>query len=224
MTKRVAWFTGEPSVKDCFTPHKVYEVVREEDTNFSVINDKGVKNYCLKKGCAHICHKDWVFADVVEQTVKQETVEEDVFTTKQPKWGEWIENTTGKCPEGLKRKQKIKLKWTDGDEFNISKPHDAAWDIDKCGVNITHYKVKLKDISKDAPAKDSKDISKGQEKSKKWSDWLPNLTGNKPAELGEWQTVKVKWSDGEVCNDYASMAAWYISEDAPNITHYKVKL
>jgi len=30
--------------------------------------------------------------------------------------------------------------------------------------------------------------------------------------------------DGDVFNDYASMAAWYISEDAPNITHYKVKL
>lgn len=67
---------------------------------------------------------------------------------KQPKWSEWIENTTGKCPDGLKRKQKIKLKWSDGDEFNISKPHDAAWYIDKCGVNITHYKVKLKDAEK----------------------------------------------------------------------------
>ena len=132
MTKRVAWFAGEPSIKECFTPHKVYEVIREETTNFSVINDKGIQNLCLKKGCAHICHKDWVFADVVvEQTVKQETVEEDVFTTKQPKWSEWIKNTTGKCPDGLKRKQKIKLKWSDGDKFNIGKPHDAAWYIDQ---------------------------------------------------------------------------------------------
>lgn len=145
MTKRVAWFTGEPSVKECFTPYKVYEVVREEPTNFSAVNDKSVKNFCLKKGCAHICHRDWVFADVVEQTVKQETVEEDVFTTKQPKWSEWIKNTTGKCPEGLKRKQKIKLKWSDGDKFVIDNPHDAAWYFSQGDnpVDITHYKVKL---------------------------------------------------------------------------------
>jgi hypothetical protein len=228
MTKRVAWFTGEPSVKACFTPYKVYEVVREENTNFSVINDKGIQNFCLKKGCAHICHKDWVLADVVEEEKKVDTAKaEEVkrkgavtllpedskfeigqrvqvdrsgyigYTTivgynydydeyatecdkdndcshdcrglakekgkglwitesdivesveaKQHKWSEWIENTTGKCPEGLKRKQKIKLKWSDGDEFNISKPHDAAWYIDKGGVNITHYKVKLKDLEK----------------------------------------------------------------------------
>ena len=150
MTKRVAWFTGEPSVKDCFTPRKVYEVVREETTNFSVINDKGIKNFCLKKGCAHICHKDWVFADIVEQTVKQETVEEDVFTTKQPKWSEWIKNTTGKCPEGLKRKQKVKLKWSDGDKFVIDNPRVNAWYFSQGDnpVDITHYKVKLKDLEK----------------------------------------------------------------------------
>lgn len=145
MTKRVAWFTGEPSIKECFTAYKVYEVVREEDTNFSVINDKGVNNFCLKKDCAHICHGDWVFADVVEETVKQETVEEDVVTTKQPKWGEWIKNTTGKCPKGLKRKQKIKLKWSDGDKFVIDNPQDAAWYFSQGDnpVDITHYKVKL---------------------------------------------------------------------------------
>ena len=75
MTKRVAWFTGEPSIKACFTPHKVYEVVREETTNFSVINDKGGQNNCLKKGCAHICHGDWVFANVdEEETIKREGV------------------------------------------------------------------------------------------------------------------------------------------------------
>ena len=223
MTKRVAWFTGEPSVKDYFTPHKVYEVVREENTNFSVINDKGVQNFCLKKGCAHICYKDWVFADVVDEEKKVEAVkrkgvmtllpedskfeigqrvrvdrsgyigyttiigysydydeyatecdkdnecshdceglakekgkglwitESDIIESveaKQPKWGEWIKNTTGKCPEGLKRKQKIKLKWSDGDEFVIDNPHDAFWYFDKSGVNVTDYKVKLKDAEK----------------------------------------------------------------------------
>ena len=144
MTKRVAWFTGQAS-SGAVTPYKVYDVFNEDGDSFNLKDDTGGTRLCLKKGCAHICHGDWVFADIIEQTVKQETVEEDVFTTKQPKWSEWIENTTGKCPEGLKRKQKIKLKWSDGDEFNISKPHDAAWYIDKGGVNITHYKVKLKD-------------------------------------------------------------------------------
>ena len=186
MTKRVAWFTGEPSVKACFTPYKVYEVVREENTNFSVINDKGIQNFCLKKGCAHICHNDWVFANVVEETAKQEIVEEDVVTTKQPKWSEWIENTTGKCPDGLKRKQKIKLKWDDGDKFNISKPHDGAWYIDKGSVNITHYKVKLKDVSKDTP--------KAQEKPK--SKWTKN-TGVCPVDGKVKVEIKMKNGDKE---------------------------
>ena len=147
MTKRVAWFTGKAS-SGAVTPYKVYDVFNEDGDSFNLKDDTDDTRFCLKKGCAHICHKDWVFADIVEEAAKQETVEEDIVTTKQPKWSEWIENTTGKCPEGLKRKQKIKLKWSDGDEFNISKPHDAAWYIDKGGVNITHYKVKLKDLEK----------------------------------------------------------------------------
>lgn len=150
MTKRVAWFTGEPSVKGRFTPYKVYEVFNEDGDSFNLKDDTGDIRFCLENGCNHICHKDWVFADVVEQTVKQETVEEDIVTTKQPKWSEWIKNTTGKCPEGLKRKQKIKLKWSDGDKFNITNPHDAAWYFSKGAypVDITHYKVKLKDLEK----------------------------------------------------------------------------
>ena len=188
MTKRVAWFTGEPSIKECFTPHKVYEVIREETTNFSVINDKGIQNLCLKKGCAHICHKDWVFADVVvEQTVKQETVEEDVFTTKQPKWSEWIKNTTGKCPEGLKRKQKIKLKWSDGGVFN-DYASMAAWYISEDAPNITHYKVKLKDQDR---AKQSK--------------WTKN-TGVCPV-YGN-IAVMMKFSDGTIDRTQAQEYSW----------------
>ncbi len=143
MTKRVAWFTGEPSVKGRFTPYKVYEVFNEDGDSFNLKDDTGDIRFCLENGCNHICHKDWVFADVVEQTVKQETVEEDIVTTKQPKWGKWIPNTTGKCPDGLKRKQKIKLRWSDGDKFVIDDPHDAAWYFSEDASNITHYKVKL---------------------------------------------------------------------------------
>jgi hypothetical protein len=193
MTKRVAWFTGEPSVKDCFTPHKVYEVVREEDTNFSVINDKGVKNYCLKKGCARICHKDWVFADVVEEENVVESVEDAAqpITTKQPKWSEWIKNTTGKCPEGLKRKQKIKLKWSDGDKFVIGNPHDAAWYFSQGynPVDITHYKVKLDT----------------QPKLKEKKEWTKN-TGVCPVDGRI--TVMMKFSDGTVDRTQAQEYSW----------------
>ena len=149
MTKRVAWFTGQAS-SGAVTPYKVYDVFNEDGDSFNLKDDTGGTRLCLKKGCAHICHKDWVFADIVEQTVKQETVEEDVVTTKQPKWSKWIKNTTGKCPEGLKRKQKVKLKWSDGDKFVIDDPRVNAWYFSQGDnpVDITHYKVKLKDLEK----------------------------------------------------------------------------
>jgi hypothetical protein len=166
MTKRVAWFTGKAS-SGAVTPYKVYDVFNEDGDSFNLKDDKGGTRLCLKKGCAHICHKDWVLADVVEQTEKQEIVEEDIVTTKQPKWGEWIKSTTGKCPDGLKRKQKIKLKWSDGDKFVIDNPHDAAWYFSQGAypVDITHYKVKLKDVSSDIP--------KAQDKQK--SKWTKNI-------------------------------------------------
>ena len=149
MTKRVAWFTGQAS-SGAVTPYKVYDVFNEDGDSFNLKDNTGDTRFCLKQGCAHICHSDWVFADIVEQTEKQEILEEDIVTTKQPKWSDWIENTTGKCPEGLKRKQKIKLRWSDGDKFNITNPHDAAWYLSKGAypVDITHYKVKLKDLEK----------------------------------------------------------------------------
>ena len=211
MTKRVAWFTGEPSVKDCFTPRKVYEVVREETTNFSVINDKGIKNFCLKKGCAHICHKDWVFADIVEQTEKQEILEEDVVTTKQPKWSKWIKNTTGKCPEGLKRKQKIKLKWSDGDEFVINNPRVNAWYFSQGDnpVDITHYKVKLKDVSEDTP--------KDQEKLK--SKWTKN-TGVMPVDSDI--EVEFKRRDGEKHTSLAEDCDWVLNDKYWNIVKWRL--
>lgn len=190
MTKRVAWFTGEPSVKGRFTPYKVYEVFNEDGDSFNLKDDKGVQNFCLKKGCAHICHKDWVFADVVEETVKQETVEEDVVTTKQPKWSKWIKNTTGKCPEGLKRKQKVKLKWSDGDKFVIDNPRVNAWYFSQGDnpVDITHYKVKLKDQDR---AKQSK--------------WTKN-TGVCPVDGNI--AVMMKFSDGTVDITQAQEYSW----------------
>ena len=136
-----------------------------------------------------------MFADVVEEENVVESVEDAAqpITTKQPKWSEWIKNTTGKCPEGLKRKQKIKLKWSDGDEFNISRPHDGAWYIDKGGVNVTHYKVKLKDIAKDAPTGVSK------------SKWTSN-TGAMPVK-GD-TPVMMKFSNGTVDIAQAQEYSW----------------
>ena len=203
MTKRVAWFTGQAS-SSAVTPYKVYDVFNEDGDSFNLKDDKGGTRLCLKKGCAHICHRDWVFANVVEEDVKVETI---VKSKKVKKWSEWRKHTTGNVPKELDENDTVKVKLRNlpkGVPFAVG---TGCWV--ECGdYTIMEYKVKLN----------------GKEKPKKWSDWLPNLTGNKPAELGEWQTVKLKWSDGDVFNDYASMAAWYISEDAPNITHYKVKL
>jgi len=138
MTKRIAWFTGEPSVEECFTPYKVYEVVQEEDTNFKIINDMGIKNYCLKKGCAHICHNDWMFADVVEQTKNQEKVK---------KWSKWIKHTTGEQPVPSNVLVKVKFsKDTDHTEIEYA----GNWEWFKHGHDgdgaIRYYKVKLKDL------------------------------------------------------------------------------
>ncbi len=186
MTKRVVWFTGQ-ATNNAVTPYKVYEVFNEDENLFNLKDDTGGTRICRKQGCAHICHNDWVFADVVEQTVKQETVEEDVFTTKQPKWSEWIENTTGKCPEGLKRKQKIELKWSDGDKFVIDNPHDAAWYFSEDASNITHYKVKLKDLEKPK------------------SKWTKNK-GVCPVEGNI--AVMMKFSDGTIDRTQAQEYSW----------------
>ena len=99
-------------------------------------------------GCSHDCEglaKEkgkglWITESDIIESVE----------AKQPKWSKWIKNTTGKCPEGLKRKQKVKLKWSDGDKFVIDDPRVHAWYFSQGDnpVDITHYKVKLKDLEK----------------------------------------------------------------------------
>ena len=118
--------------------------------------------------------------------------------SKQPKWSEWIENTTGKCPEGLKRKQKIKLKWSDGDKFVIDNPQDAAWYFSQGDnpVDITHYKVKLKDQLLDK-----------QEKPE--SKWTKN-TGVRPVEGNI--TVRMKFSDGTIAKTQAQEYCWDLGQ------------
>jgi hypothetical protein len=210
MTKRVAWFTGQAS-SSAVTPYKVYDVFNEDGDSFNLKDNTGDTRFCLKQGCAHICHSDWVFADIVEQTEKQEILEEDIVTTKQPKWSDWIENTTGKCPEGLKRKQKIKLKWSDGDKFNITNPHDAAWYFSKGAypVDITHYKVKLKDVSEDTP--------KAQEKPK--SKWTKN-TGVRPVD-GDVK-VEIKTKDGDKECALAKHFSWGLCEAFCDIIKWRL--
>jgi len=65
---------------------------------------------------------------------------------KTKKWGEWIPNTTGEQPEGLDEDIKIKLHWSDGD-VTKSTVGSANWFFSE-SVNITHYKVLLKDKPK----------------------------------------------------------------------------
>lgn len=285
MTKRVAWFTGEPSVKDCFTPHKVYEVFNEDGDSFNLKDDTDDTRFCLKKGCTHICHKDWVFADVVEEKAKMETVKVEAvkrkglmallpedskfeigqrvrvdrsgyigYTTiigynydydeyatecdsdngcshdcgglakkegkglwiiegdiiesveaKQPKWSGWIKNTTGECPEGLKRKQKVKLKWSDGVKFVIDNPHDAAWYFSKLDnpVDITHYKVKLDT----------------QPKLKEKKEWTIN-EGVCPVD--KFATVEFKRRDGGKSKLDAWQCTWEISGEDYDILKWRL--
>jgi len=200
MTKRVAWFTGQAS-HNVLTPNKVYAVFNEDGDSFNITDDKGGTRFCIKRGCSHICRGNWVLADIVEETEKQEILEEDVVTTKQPKWSEWIKNTTGKCPEGLKRKQKIKLKWSDGDKFVITNPHDGAWYIDKGGVNITHYKVKLKDAEKPK------------------SKWTKN-TGVRPVD-GDVK-VEIKTKDGDKECALAKHFSWGLCEAFCDIIKWRL--
>jgi len=199
MTKRVAWFTGKAS-SGAVTPYKVYNVFNEDGDSFNLKDDTDDTRFCCKQGCANICYGDWVFADVVEETEKQEILEEDVVTTKQPKWSEWIKNTTGKCPDGLKRKQKIKLKWSDGDKFVIDNPHDAAWYFSQGAypVDITHYKVKLKDISKDT--------STSASKAKQDTDWQDNVLGVCPVPSNK--VVEAKLQCGEILKWEANCFNW----------------
>lgn len=195
MTKRVAWFTCEPDVKDTHTPYKVYEVFNEKGNWFTIINDKGFENYCLKKGCSHLNGKDWVFADVVEENaVKREgTIKTIPIKTK--KWGEWIQHTTGEQPEGLDEDVKIKLKWSDGD-VTKSTIGSANWYFSE-SVNITHYKVLLKDKPK----------------------WTKNK-GVMPVDGNV--KVEVKWRDGTKGKLEAEDFMWSLDDDFCDIVKWRL--
>ena len=143
MTKRVAWFTGQAS-GSTVTPHKVYDVFNEDDDSFNLKDDTDDTRFCLKKGCAHICHKDWVFADVIEEDVKVETI---VKSKKVKKWSEWRRHTTGNVPKELDKNDIVKVKLRNlpkGVPFTVG---TGCWV--ECGdYTIMEYKVKLKEESK----------------------------------------------------------------------------
>ena len=213
MTKRVAWFTGE-ATSGSVTPHKAYDVFNEDENSFNLKDDSGATQLCLKKGCAHICQADWAFADVVE-SVEQEVVAKP---KKPKKWGSWIKNKTGECPVGLKRKQKVKLKWSDGDEFVIDNPQDAAWYFSSGNnpVDITHYKVKLKDLEKvSKPPKNPKS---------KWSEWIEHTTGNIPKHLAKDDIVKVKLRGLPKGKPFVVDTGCWVECGEYTIMKYKVKL
>lgn len=143
MTKRVAWFTGQAS-SGAVTPYKVYDVFNEDGDSFNLKDDTGGTRLCLKKGCAHICHKDWVLADVVEEDVKVETI---VKSKKVKKWSEWRRHTTGNVPKELDKNDIVKVKLRNlpkGVPFTVG---TGCWV--ECGdYTIMEYKVKLKEESK----------------------------------------------------------------------------
>jgi len=143
MTKRVAWFTGQ-ATNGAVTPHKVYDVFNEDGDSFNLKDDTGDTRFCCKQGCANICHKDWVFADVVEEDVKVETI---VKSKKVKKWSEWRRHTTGNVPKELDKNDIVKVKLRNlpkGVPFTVG---TGCWV--ECGdYTIMEYKVKLKEESK----------------------------------------------------------------------------
>ena len=203
MIKRVAYF--DYVIKDgddivALTPNKEYKVFDEKDDSFVIKDDEGTPQFCLKsvKDCAHLDYKTtWILLDTEE-------------TSKKPKkWSKWYRNKTGEKPVELKRKQKVKLKWSDGDKYVITNPHDGAWYIDKDGVNITHYKVKLKDVSSDTP--------KAQKKPK--SKWTKN-TGVCPVD----GSVKVEFKrrDGQKSTLEAYRCTWRLSGEDYDIIKWRL--
>lgn len=143
MTKRVAWFTGQ-ATNGAVTPHKVYDVFNEDGDSFNLKDDTGDTRFCCKQGCANICHKDWVFADVVEEDVKVETI---VKSKKVKKQSEWRRHTTGNVPKELDKNDIVKVKLRNlpkGVPFTVG---TGCWV--ECGdYTIMEYKVKLKEESK----------------------------------------------------------------------------
>jgi len=208
MTKRVAWFTGQAS-NGSVTPHKVYDVFNEDGDSFNLKDDNGGTRLCLKEQCAHICSGDWVLADIVEEVKEavatEVVVQADTTPKKTKKWSEWIENKTGKCPEGLKRKQKIKIKWSDGDKFVIDNPKDAAWYFSQGDnpVDITHYKVKLDT----------------QPKLKEKKEWTIN-EGVCPVD--KFATVEFKRRDGGKSKLDAWQCTWEISGEDYDILKWRL--
>ena len=207
--KRVAWFTGEPSVKGRFTPYKVYEVFNEDGDSFNLKDDKGVQNFCLKKGCAHICHKDWVFADVVEVGMKADTI---VKPKKSKKWSEWRKHTTGNVPKELDENDIVKVKLRNLPKGNPFTVRTGCWV--ECGdYTIMEYKVKLKDV----PTNDSKYSSKVQEKPK--SKWTKN-TGVLPVDSDI--EVEFKRRDGDKDKGEAGECDWRIQGQDYDIIKWRL--
>jgi hypothetical protein len=208
MTKRVAWFTGKAS-SGAVTPHKVYDVFNEDGDSFNLKDDTGDTRFCLKQGCAHICYKDWVFADVVEVGMKADTI---VKPKKSKKWSEWRKHTTGNVPKELEGDDIVKVKLRNLPKGNPFTVGTGCWV--ECGdYTIMEYKVKLKDV----PTNDSKYSSKVQEKPK--SKWTKN-TGVLPVDSDI--EVEFKRRDGDKDKDEAGECDWRVQGQDYDIIKWRL--
>lgn len=179
MTKRVAYF--DYIIKDgddivALTPNRAYKVYDEKDDTFVIKDDEGTPQFCLKgvKDCAHLNHKTtWILLDTEE-------------TSKKPKkWSKWIPHTTDEQP--VADDVIVKVKWGRGclDRGEAQ----AYWWQDK---GITHYKLKLKDLEKSKP--------------KKNTDWQDNVLGKRPVPKNT--LVEVKLECGETFKGGAAFLNW----------------
>ena len=192
MTKRVAWFTGQ-ATNGAVTPHKVYDVFNEDGDSFNLKDDTDDTRFCLKKGCAHICHKDWVLADVVEEDVKVETI---VKSKKVKKWSEWRRHTTWNVPKELDKNDIVKVKLRNlpkGVPFTVG---TGCWV--ECGdYTIMEYKVKLKEESK----------------------WTKN-TGVMPVDVGVQVEVKLRGGIKEISQ--ADDFYWSFEDEPTDIIKWRL--
>jgi len=232
MTKRVAWFTGEASVKEHFTPNIVYEVFKEDGDSFNLIDDAGDTRFCLKKGCAHICNRDWVFADVVEEEVKStETVKREGVIALLPEdskfsigQGVMVVDSGFYRGEAVLRGAHYERGILDGYIVETLSPSGASpkhGGLCKDGHALWVFNNGIEAIAKWVEPEQAVAAPK---KTKKWSEWLPHTTNEQP--VADDVIVKVKFSDGTKGKEEAGNWGWFKPKHDGDgaIRFYKVKL
>jgi len=222
MTKRVAWFTGQAS-HNVLTPNKVYAVFNEDGDSFNLKDDTDDTRFCLKKGCTHICHKDWVFADVIEEE-KVETLKRIGVVDLLPEDSEFTLGQEVIVVDSALYSGKAILR---GCEYNrdgsfdgyIVETPEKHGSPDDGGLCKGGFALWVRDKGIKAIVEQTK-----PKKAKKWSAWLPHTNDEQP--VADDVIIKVKFSDGTTYKEEAGNWSWFKpkSDGDGSVRFYKVKL